>query len=162
MENAKRIEKWDNLKFLLIFMVVLGHFADLYSENVDMAKRIVFFIYSFHMPLFIFVSGLFSKRNINQKRFDKINLFLVLYLFMSLLQFFFKCIFVKGFDFSLNIANMRGVPWYAFAIFAFSIITIIIRKADPKYVLTAAVVIACIAGYDKSINEYFSFSRIIV
>ena len=40
----KRIYKFDNLKFLLIFLVVLGHFIDFYTGNSNVLKMI--FIYN--------------------------------------------------------------------------------------------------------------------
>ncbi|MBR5262525.1 MAG: acyltransferase family protein, partial [Clostridia bacterium] len=72
-----RLEKWDILKFVLIFFVVFGHFSEQYAGMTGL----FFFIYSFHMPLFIFVSGLFSKRTINENRYDKIFTYFVLYVF---------------------------------------------------------------------------------
>ena len=82
---AKRIEKWDVLKFVLIFTVVLGHIADYYAAESQVMQGLYMFIYTFHMPLFIFVSGLFSKRTVNEFRIDKIFGYIVVYLFLKLL-----------------------------------------------------------------------------
>ena len=55
-----RIPYWDNVKFILIFLVVLGHF--LYSrEDLRLVKLLTLGIYTFHMPAFAFVSGFLSK-----------------------------------------------------------------------------------------------------
>ena len=52
----------DALKAFAIFLVVLGHF--LQSTILDFDNNHLFrFIYSFHMPLFIFISGYLSYRN---------------------------------------------------------------------------------------------------
>lgn len=48
----------DNIKGLLIFLVVFGHML-LASSNRD--NGILTLIYSFHMPAFIFLNGVFSK-----------------------------------------------------------------------------------------------------
>ena len=53
---------FDNIKAVLIFLVVLGHFLlPIHGEGnvLVLIKRL---IYVFHMPLFVFVSGYFSKR----------------------------------------------------------------------------------------------------
>lgn len=51
-----RITCIDNAKAIGIFLVVMGHFVD-----VEIVKA---YIYSFHMPLFFFLSGyLFSKKD---------------------------------------------------------------------------------------------------
>lgn len=56
----KRDNYWDSLKFVLIFLVVYGHVTPRYLEGSQFNMAIFNFIYMFHMPLFIFVSGRFS------------------------------------------------------------------------------------------------------
>lgn len=64
---------WDNMKGLLISLVVMGHFIQVYFEkcvwgdNYYFLQTVLCFIYYFHMPLFIFVSGYFSK-NVEKRR----------------------------------------------------------------------------------------------
>lgn len=56
------------MKFLLITMVVMGHFIDMFSSESQICQSIFLLIYSFHMPLFLFISGLFhSDKNIMSK-----------------------------------------------------------------------------------------------
>lgn len=50
-----------NMKLLLIFMVVYGHLLEGIMDNVGPLIQIYRIIYSVHMPLFLFVSGLFLK-----------------------------------------------------------------------------------------------------
>lgn len=45
---------------------------------------------------------------------------------------------------------------------AFVCVTYLLRNVDPKAVLLLAVVLACCAGYDKSIGDVLAASRIIV
>ena len=47
---------WDTLKATLIILVVLGH------TGTAIGDRLLSVIYMFHMPLFVFVSGYFSKK----------------------------------------------------------------------------------------------------
>ena len=57
--KKQRIYYWDNMKGILIFLVVLGH--ALYSfQNFSKINAIVDIIYMFHMPAFVFISGYFS------------------------------------------------------------------------------------------------------
>ncbi len=51
---------WDNIKGILIFLVVLGHFLWPYW-GIGLAGYVVCFIYLFHMPAFVFVSGFLSR-----------------------------------------------------------------------------------------------------
>ncbi len=112
------------------------------------------------MPLFIFVSGLFSKKTINEKRYDKIFSYFVLYLFIKVLEFFTDAIFDHSFRFSLFTEN--GLPWYAFILFVFCLITTFLKNIDPKYVFTVSLCIALLSGYDNSLNTFLMMSRICV
>ena len=59
--NKERDYFFDNLKAVLIFLVVLGHFLlPIRGDNpLVVVKRL---IYVFHMPLFVFISGYFAKK----------------------------------------------------------------------------------------------------
>lgn len=57
----QRIYLFDNIKFFLIFLVVVGHMMEPY-RNISFNGPVYGWIYLFHMPLFIFISGYFSKK----------------------------------------------------------------------------------------------------
>lgn len=56
MAIKQRNPYWDTLKAMLIVLVVLGH------TGTAMGNKWLSVIYAFHMPLFIFISGYFSKK----------------------------------------------------------------------------------------------------
>ena len=56
MATKMRDPYWDTLKAMLIVLVVLGH------TGTAMGDKWLSVIYAFHMPLFIFISGYFSKK----------------------------------------------------------------------------------------------------
>ena len=58
----------DNLKVVLIFFVVFGHVIEYYIKDNSVLRTIYIFIYIFHMPLFVFVSGYLSKNFYRMKR----------------------------------------------------------------------------------------------
>ncbi len=157
---AKRIEKWDVLKFVLIFTVVLGHIADYYAAESQVMQSLYMFIYSFHMPLFIFVSGLFSKKTVNEFRVDKILGYMVVYLFLKLLLALYDLI-AKG-EFRLTLFVDGGLPWFMLAMFAFPLITFCVRKVKFPVVLIAGIIISLAVGYFRAVGNVFSISRIIV
>lgn len=53
---------FDNLKAVLIYLVVLGHFL-LPIRGANPLVEVKRLIYVFHMPLFVFVSGYFAKKS---------------------------------------------------------------------------------------------------
>ena len=52
--------RFDTLKGLLILSVVLGHFLSHEATHSAPSEAMANFIYSFHMPLFVFLSGYFT------------------------------------------------------------------------------------------------------
>ena len=157
---AERTQKWDIIKFLLMFTVVLGHFIDYHAEDSQVMASAFLFIYSFHMPLFIFVAGLFSKRMVNERRWDKMLGYLVLYFFTKICVFLYELIFKYETDFRLF--GETGLAWYMFAMFAFSVITVGTSRYKPQYVFIASLLLSLFAGYDSEINHTLVLSRIIV
>ena len=157
---AKRIEKWDILKFFLIFTVVLGHFADFYTGESELMRHLFFFIYIFHMPLFIFVSGLFSKKTVDEMRFEKIAGYMVVYLFTKLMYALYGYA-TKG-TFALKLFNDGGLPWFMLAMFAFPLITYCVRRVKIPVVLAVSIAVALAAGYFRGVGAFLSLSRIIV
>ena len=58
-KSSNRLFYVDNLRGFLIILVVLGHCIQ--HLDIDFDHNIVFrYIYSFHMPLFMFISGFVS------------------------------------------------------------------------------------------------------
>lgn len=151
---------WDNLKFVLICLVVLGHYIDYYTADSINMRRLFFFIYLFHMPAFIFVSGLFSKKIINQKRWNKVVDYFIMYVFIKGILLISDRINGGGRKFWLLEAD--GVEWYAFAIMAFLLITMVVCKFHPVYGLLFSMFIGCLSGYYSSDGDFLVIQRILV
>lgn len=65
----------DNSKGLLIFLVVLGHSLEFIRKDYEVARLLYVFIYEFHMPVFVFISGYLSK-NVEKGRRNAVRNFL--------------------------------------------------------------------------------------
>ncbi len=157
---GNRIQKWDLLKLFLMFCVVLGHFADVHAKENEFTQSLYLLIYTFHMPLFIFISGLFSKRMVNERKWDKIVGYLVLFFVSKVLAFTYDAIFLQRFRFF--VLRESGIPWFMFALFVFATVTVYTSRFKPAYVLIFSVLLSLFAGYDEEINNLFVLSRIIV
>lgn len=159
-EAGARLEKWDILKFILMFLVVMGHIADLYVKESSAMRTLYLAVYTFHMPLFIFVSGLFSKTTVNEKRKDRIFGYFVLYVAIKLIFWLYYGI-ARG-DWSFSLFTEANLPWFMLALFIFALVTVLLKDFSPVYVLIFSVLLACVAGYDTEIKSFLSLSRIIV
>lgn len=152
----KRIYLFDNLKFLLILLVVVGHFA---TEFIDTKgfKALFLFIYSFHMPLFIFISGLFYKdKNISKQVFTYLSLGVLLKIVIFIVKTFLQL--KPGFD----LFTTDGIPWFMFALAAFVFLKHILKDCNKWFVLSMSLILACFAGFDKNIGDFLVLSRIII
>ncbi len=156
----QRIEKWDNLKFFLIYTVVLGHFFRSYSE-MSLVRGLVLIIYSFHMPLFLFLSGLFSKHTIERKNFIRIFSYLLIFFFMRLIIQAANAGNGAAFRSPFSLRE-SGAPWYMFALFCYCLLTMVLRRLNGPAVLIALIALACIAGYSDAVGDFLILSRIIV
>ena len=68
MRNNKlspRILWPDILKSLAIFLVILGHVSSTYDSR-EYSSPLALWIYSFHMPLFMMLSGMFFKYSLKK------------------------------------------------------------------------------------------------
>lgn len=91
MTTKKRLHYFDNLKGLLILLVVFGHLLEPLLLTSEVALALYSLIYCFHMPVFAFVSGVFSKRE-NVGEFKE--LFFRLILFQIIFAVAFLLIFI--------------------------------------------------------------------
>ena len=155
--SDKRIAYWDNLKFVLITLVVVSHgFANHLGASRRLLSLLVF-INVFHMPLFIFVSGLFHK---NQRIAERVILLVVYALYFKILLFLFEH-YVRG-KTSFSLLQESSPPWYMLALAIFTLLTYLLRNIHPRLVLSLSVIIGCLAGYDAYVTDSQLLSRVVV
>ena len=88
---------WDNLKFVLIFLVVLGHFLMPAPAKGQFTRALYYWIYIFHMQAFVFVSGYTSKNYVRKKgKEEKLTGFLVTFVFFTICIEIIEFIFTQG------------------------------------------------------------------
>lgn len=155
---------FDNIKAVLIFLVVLGHFLlPIHGEGnvLVLIKRL---IYVFHMPLFVFVSGYFSKRIYKD---GKYNFKKILYLIKAYILFVvaIQAVYaISGFQSfrKIDFFSQSGAPWYLFAMIAWYLMIPLIRKFKPLPVIIVNIVLALAAGFFKNVGDFLCLSRILV
>ena len=161
--SSKRLHYFDNVKFLLITLVVIGHAIDSYAvARHGMARGAFVFIYSFHMPLFIFISGLFvSRERLSASVLKSRVVFFLLMGFAAKLYLQFANVLL-GTGVKFRLLGDDGVPWYMFAMAAFYVLTYLLKERKALPVLVFATMMGLFIGYDKSVGDYLYLSRIVV
>lgn len=84
MKTKNRNYLIDNSKGLLIFLVVLGHSLEFIRKDYEVARLLYVFIYEFHMPVFVFISGYLSK-NVEKGRRNAVRNFLTPFLLFNII-----------------------------------------------------------------------------
>lgn len=91
--------KWiDNLKFMGIYLVVLGH--------LDISQTILNYIYSFHMPLFFFISGYLFNISYYKNYFDflkkKFKIIIIPYFIFSIISYILWILILRKVGSNIN------------------------------------------------------------
>lgn len=103
---------WDSLKFLLIFLVVYGHMIETYSFEGSFNQAMYNFIYVFHMPLFIFISGRFSHVKDRVKYRKSLVRLLETYFVFQMIRCMKPLVYDPSLSFNLNLFLPKGTMWY--------------------------------------------------
>lgn len=142
---------FDYMKGVLIFLVVWGHLIEF--SLVD--RSMIFFdtlrkiIYSFHMPLFVFISGWFFKANEQiiytaKKQFSRLLIPQISFVFLGSLIFLlfwdtYSCKFIENESFSIKgLYHFITFAWYLWCIFFCSLTVVTCKRffhEKTKYVL---------------------------
>ena len=148
---------FDNCKFFLILFVVAAHFIDFDFSTNWVFKSLYIFIYTFHMPLFIFICGVFySNKKINEKVLSYIYIFVL----QRLITIILYQIFNRKYQFILF--GNDGWHWFLFALAIYNLLLFFAKKTKIEYLLFISFILSCISGYDNSIGDMFYLSRILV
>ena len=156
MEKSKRNTLMDNLKGFLMICVVLGHFCEEYSSTHPRLNYIIFLLYLFHMPLFIYISGYFSKKYSFKKNCKLIYQFILFGIIYTLIVNIISNTRVK-FEFE----NAPWTLWYLISLFYWRTIIHFIKTKKIKLVIFISFICAIFVGCFKNIGNYFSLARTI-
>lgn len=151
----------DNYKALLIFFVVTGHFL-MPLSYIPQLRYFCRYIYIFHMPCFVFVSGFLSKGVLKGGRFrtEKVLSYLYLYLIMKLIDYIEQLLIKHKASFS--IIYETGAAWYLLSLCCWIMLTLFLLRYPKKIVLPLCLILGLGAGFDCEISGVFSLSRTIV
>ncbi|MCS1351785.1 acyltransferase family protein [Mechercharimyces sp. CAU 1602] len=158
--NESRNAFFDNAKFLLIFLVVLGHAIRPLADQFDSMNALYLWIYSFHMPLMIFIAGYFSK-NIHKKgQYQKlIATVLVPYLlFEFLYEVYQSFIYAPDSNNQLDLLSPYWLMWFMFSLFLWK--TLLPYFLNLKYPLMISIALGLLIGFTDA-DKFLSFHKTI-
>jgi fucose 4-O-acetylase-like acetyltransferase len=154
---------YDNVKFLLIFLVVFGHFIQSYIHGDHFIYTLYTTIYTFHMPAFILISGFFAK-GFHQKGYLKTltkKLLIPYLIFQGIYSFYYYFINSKPMI-ELDPFNPQWSLWFLVSLFCWNVLLFLFTRWKPTVALSFAIAIGVAVGYVTEINQYLSLSRTFV
>lgn len=153
---------YDNMKGILVFLVVFGHFLELCPATLQ--KNILYLvIYSFHMPAFLFFSGFFAKYH--PRRMGQLA---ILYGIFQLLYRLFAHFALQSGS-ALEPGGLLFTPywllWYIPVLLNCQLLLPLWTRRGPRQkigLLALSICIALLCGYCKQIGYALSLSRFLV
>lgn len=151
-----RIVEIDYSKAILIFFVVLGHCLEPLI-SLAAANHIYLFIYTFHMPFFIFFSGYLTKFNL-KKQFEMIIVFWIYQVLYSLMASEIYGVFAISLD------TPFWIMWYLLSliVWRFTVPLLNLMKKYAVIVVSVLVLFSLAIGYVDYVDQLWGLSRTIV
>lgn len=151
---------FDSFKFSLIVLVIIGH-AIPFSEIPTPLHFLGDFIYSFHMPAFIFISGFFSK-NITREKFLKSGL----RLFETYIVI--QIIYILAENIELTLSQVifgSKMAWFLASLISWRFLILCAKSLPKKFLIPAfvlSIALSFLIGFLPSDFNQFSLFRTFV
>lgn len=150
----------DTIKYILIILVVIGHFIEPTKYTNQITTILYCLIYSFHMPLFVLISGYFFKQRETKIEIKKCIPLLEI-CFLSHMGFYLLrnsgCISLSDF------VNFGGDPaWYLLSLVYWRIGTIwLLKRFDIKQIFVMSLALDLISFLTIKYGGFMSIGRTI-
>lgn len=171
-QSGNRYRWVDLAKGIGILLVVYGHIArGIYSAGIEFSERWFkladSIIYTFHMPLFFFLSGLFfhgslKKRGAAEMAAWKADTILYPFIVWSLLQGSVELLFSRytndavSVEEVVNLLEPRAQFWFLFALFMITLLAIPLYAAlKQRFFLVVMLFSAAVFVFQQALPDFF-------
>lgn len=152
----KRDERLDSVKYWLIVLVIAGHVLQCFKQ-IPICKLIWDWIYLFHMPLFVFISGYFSHKKNRKGLMKSIWILAEPLIIFQIIALVFL---VHSFSI-IDILTPCWVLWFLLSLICWRLILQIIPYRflnKPKFILSVVLCISVLAGF-LPFNDLLSIQK---
>src|SRR5690625_4048331 len=160
--QMERDAYFDNAKLVLIFLVVFGHMIQPFIDGSQSVNTFYKWVYTFHMPAFIFLAGFFAKGSGNLNYIARLAKKLLVPYFIFQLIYTGYYFFIGKPDWQTDIFYPHWSLWFLFSLFSWHILLIFFKRIPPWLGITIAVQLGILVGYFSDVGHTFSLSRTIV
>jgi fucose 4-O-acetylase-like acetyltransferase len=148
--TKERVAYLDNARYWVMLLVVIGHSLTQFTD-MDSARGVYVWIYSFHMPFFVLISGYTARRFMGDARQVRrmISTLVVPYLILEITTQLITRHYTGSPD-PLIILSPQWLGWFIAALFVWRLTTPIWRAL--KYPITTSIVISLLVGLTEVPN----------
>lgn len=159
----KRTAYFDNAKWILIFLVVFGHMIQPFITESKAIHTLYTWMYTFHMPAFIFLAGFFAKGAGDFKFIGKLAKKLIIpYIIFQILYTVFYFLLGKSDWYTDTIFYPQWSLWFLFSLFCWHLMLILYKKIPPFLGISIALAVGILVGFADNVGHTFSLSRTFV
>lgn len=149
---------FDNMRAVLIILVVWGHLLTSMIYEYDSIKTIYYFVFFFHMPAMTFISGYFSK-NLEKARSKAFESILMPYLILNVCNYLYKMLILKEQYFGFRFFRPLWGLWYLLALFLWKFFLKDLIRI--RFVLPLSFLFGILSGFTKEFTNYMALGRVI-
>lgn len=153
---------FDHAKILFIFLVVFGHMIQPLKQDIVLVDNLYQWIYLFHMPAFVMISGFFAKGSGDKGYIMKLakRLIVPYLIFQAFYTIYYR--FIGKSNWESSFFDPHWGLWFLLSLFSWHLLLIAFKKLPPLYGVLIAFTLGIGIGYISGIGEAFSLSRTIV
>ncbi|BBN99577.1 acyltransferase family protein [Sporolactobacillus terrae] len=159
MMTKVRDSYFDNAKFFLILLVVFGHSLTNLKSDIPVINSLYTFIFIFHMPAFILISGYFSKHFRKPGYVRKVvkKTLIPYFIFQVAYSYFY---YMTGYEkvFKIDLVSPHWTLWFLVSILFWKLMIIPFSRLG-KPGLPIAIMLGVAAGFFNTFETDFSASR---
>lgn len=157
-KDKPRDYQFDNMRAILIILVVLGHVLTSMMYKSDLIESVYFFIFFFHMPAMTFISGFFSK-NLEKARSTAFESILMPYIILNVCNYIFKMLIIQEPHFGFRFFRPLYGLWYLLALFLWKYFLKDLVRI--RFLLPLSILLGVLSGFSKEFSDYLALGRVI-
>jgi len=159
--NQDRLHAVDNAKGALMLLVVFGHLIETKIQSYPLSKDVYFAIYTFHMPLFVFLSGMLSRSELTAKSFRKsvTSLIIPLVVFQAIYTFFGSAVPLPAEPIDILFVP-HWILWYLWSLFCWRMALPYLKTIRFSFVLS--IMVSLLAGFHPDCGYFMGISRTLL
>lgn len=163
MSQSQRTAYFDNAKFLLMILVVFSHLLQPFIGDQKFYHDLYYFIFTFHMPAFVFLAGYFAKPlTKGHKLRELMKKFLLPYVFFQVFYTVYYWLIGLRESLKIQLLNPQWAFWFLLSMFFWQLSLLVFQKMSKKQAILLSIGLSIFAGYVPFLNQVLTLQRTFV